>query len=75
MDLTYIFIQKENVENKNNSPVKTKYFAKTSDIRNLSQNIRADGKVSEAQVATLVIDKAQHLKISTFNNLKSYLKQ
>jgi len=31
MDLTYIFIQKENGENKNNSPVKTKYFAKTSD--------------------------------------------
>jgi len=31
-----------NVENKNNNPVNTRLVAKTSDIRNLTENITAD---------------------------------
>jgi len=38
------------VEN-NNSPLNIRFVAKTSDIRNFSQNIRSDVKTSE--VATL----------------------
>jgi len=37
---------------KNNSSVNIRFVAKTSDIRNFSQNIRSDVKTSE--VATLV---------------------
>jgi len=40
------------VGNKNNSPVNIRFVAKTSDIRNFSENIRSDVKTSE--VATLV---------------------
>jgi len=39
------------VKNKNNSPVNIRFVAKTSDIRNFSQNIRSYVKTS--QVATL----------------------
>ena len=42
-----------NVENKNNSPVNIKFFVKTSDIRNFSQNNRSD--VKTAEVATLLV--------------------
>ena len=42
-----------NVVNKNNSPVNIRFVAKTSDIRNFSENIRSDVKTSE--VATLVL--------------------
>jgi len=40
------------VGNKNNSPVNVRFVAKTSDIRNFSENIRSDVKTSE--VATVV---------------------
>jgi len=40
-----------NVESKNNSPANIRFVAKTSDIRNFSQNIRSDVKTPE--VATL----------------------
>jgi len=40
-----------NVVNKNNSSVNIRFVAKTSDIRNFSENIRSDVKTSE--VATL----------------------
>ena len=40
------------VVNKNNSPVNIRFVAKTSDIRNFSENIRSDVKTSE--VATLM---------------------
>jgi len=40
------------VENKNNSPVNIRFVSKTSDIRNLSENIRSDVETSE--VATLI---------------------
>jgi len=39
------------VEKNNNSPLDIRFVAKTSDIRNFSQNIRSDAKTSE--VATL----------------------
>ena len=39
------------MENKNNSPVNIRFVSKTSDIRNLSENIGSDVKTSE--VATL----------------------
>ena len=42
-----------NVENKNNSPVNIKFFVKTSNIRNFSQNYRSD--VKTAEVATLLV--------------------
>jgi len=41
-----------NIENISNSPVNTRFYAKRSDIRNFSQNIRPDVKTSE--VATLL---------------------
>jgi len=41
------------VESKSNSPVNIRFFAKTSDIRFFSENIRSDVKTSE--VATLII--------------------
>jgi len=41
-----------NVENKNNSSFNIRFVAKTSDIKNFSQNIISDVKTSE--VATLV---------------------
>ena len=41
-----------NVGNKNNSLVNVRFVAKTSDIRNFSENIRSDVKTSE--VATVV---------------------
>jgi len=40
-----------NVVNKNDSPVNIRFIAKTSDMRNFSDNIRSDVKTSE--VATL----------------------
>jgi len=43
--------RREIVGNKNNSPVNIRFVAKTSDIRNVSENIRSDVKTSE--VATL----------------------
>ena len=33
---------RRNVENKNNNPVNIRFVAKTSDIRNLSENITSD---------------------------------
>jgi len=42
-----------NVENKNKIPVNIRFFAKTSDIRNFSVNIRSDVKTSE--VPTLLL--------------------
>jgi len=42
---------KGNVENKNNSPVDIRFVAKTSDTKNLSENIGSDVQTSE--VATL----------------------
>jgi len=53
MNLTYFSPRKRgNVENNNNSPLNIRFSAKTSDIRNFSQNIWCDVKTSE--VATLV---------------------
>jgi len=55
MHLTYFYPQfRENVVNKSNSAVNIRFFAKTSDIRNFSENIRSDVKTSE--VATLMAD-------------------
>jgi len=52
MNLTYFQPRKRrNVENNNN----IRFVAKTSDIRNFSQNIRSDIKTSE--VAALVLAK------------------
>jgi len=52
MNLTCTFHERiGNVENENNSPVNIKFVSKASDVRNLSENIRSDGKASE--VATL----------------------
>jgi len=43
MNLTYTFHERiGNVENKNNIPVNIRFVSKTSDIRNLSENIRSD---------------------------------
>ena len=54
MNLTYFYPKmRRNVANKNSSPVNIRFVAKTSDIRNLSENIRSDVKTSE--VATLVV--------------------
>jgi len=54
MNLTYFYPKWEgNVENKNNTPVNIRFVAKTSDIRNFSENIRYDVKTSE--VATLML--------------------
>jgi len=41
----------KSIENlgKNNSPVNIRLVAKTSDIRNLSENIRSDVKTSEVE--------------------------
>jgi len=44
--------REENVENSNNYPLNIRFVAKTSDIRNFSQNIRSDVKTLE--VATLL---------------------
>jgi len=53
MNLTYFQTRKRRiVENNNNYPLNIRFAAKTSDIRNFSQNIRSDVKTSE--VATLV---------------------
>jgi len=53
MNLTYFQPRKRrNVENNNNCPLNIRFVAKTSDIRNFSQNIRSDVKTSE--VATLM---------------------
>jgi len=56
------------VEN-SNSPLIIRFVAKTSDIRNFSQNIRSDVKTSE--VATLVVSLTAHktkfLTLSTVN--------
>jgi len=53
MNLTYFQSRKRrNVEN-NNSPLNIRFVAKTSDIRNFSQNIRSDVEISE--VATLQV--------------------
>ena len=42
MNLTYFHPQKRgNVENINNNPVNIRFVAKTSDIRNFSENIRS----------------------------------
>jgi len=52
MNLTYFRPKlRGNVENKNN-PVNIRFVAKTSDIRNLAENIRSDVKTSK--VATVV---------------------
>jgi len=52
MNLTYFRPKvRGNVENKI-SPVNIRFVAKTSDIRNVSENIRSDVKTSE--VATLI---------------------
>jgi len=43
MNLTYFRPKmRENVENKNNNPVNIRLVAKSSDIRNLSENITSD---------------------------------
>jgi len=43
MNLTYFRPKmKGNVENKNNNPVNIRLVAKTSDVRNLSENITSD---------------------------------
>jgi len=53
MNLIYFYPKvRGNVVNKNNSPVNIRFVAKTSDIRNFSENIRFDVKTSE--MATLV---------------------
>jgi len=53
MNLTYFQPRKRrNVENNNNCLLNIRFVAKTSDMRNFSQNIRSDVKTSE--VATLV---------------------
>jgi len=52
MNLTNFHREKiGNVENKSNSPINIRFVAKTSDIRNFSQNIGSDVKISD--VATL----------------------
>jgi len=61
MNLTYFYPQiKGHVVNKNNSPVNIRFVAKTSDIRNISENIRSDVETSE--VATLSASKATKVK-------------
>jgi len=47
-----------NLENKSNNPVNIRFVAKTSDIRNLSENIRFDVKTSEmATMARIRLNK------------------
>jgi len=51
MNLTYFYPQiKGHVVNKNNSPVNIRFVAKTSDIRNISENIRSDVETSKHQI-------------------------
>jgi len=51
MNLSYLHPKRrENVENKNNSPVKIRFVAKTSAIRNFSQNIRFEKFLSKHQI-------------------------
>ena len=53
MNLTYFYPQiRGNVVNTNNRAVNIRFVAKTSDIRNFSENNRSDAKTSE--VATVV---------------------
>jgi len=40
-----------NVANKSNTPVNIRFFAKTSDIRNFSENIRSHVDVKTPEVA------------------------
>jgi len=65
------------VKNKHNSPVNIRFVAKTSDIRNFSENIRSDGKTSE--VATLPTSHyrtwSEHLKIVAMLLLRNTVKQ
>ena len=49
MNLTYFQPRKRRIVEKNNSPLNIRFVAKTSDIRNFSQNIRSDVKTSEVQ--------------------------
>jgi len=51
MNLTYFQPRERRIVENNNSPLNIRFVAKTSDIRNFSQNIRSDVKTSE--VATL----------------------
>ena len=65
--LTYLHSKRKgNVKNKSNSPVNIRFVAKTSDIMNVSENIRSDVKSSEA--ATLgkmptIVTSSEPLKI------------
>jgi len=53
MNLTYFHPEmRRNVENKNNNPVNITFVDKTSDIRNLSENITSD--------VMLIYQKRQH---------------
>jgi len=51
MNLTYFHPRKRRIVENNNSPLNIRFVAKTSNIRNFSQNIRPDVKTSK--VATL----------------------
>jgi len=53
-----------NVEIKNNTPVNNIFVAKTSDIRNVSQNMRSDIKTSE--MATLLTATEQTINENVF---------
>jgi len=53
MNLTYFHPERSgNVEDKSNSPVNIRFVAKTSDIRNFSENIICD--VTTSEVVTLL---------------------
>jgi len=47
MNLTYFQPRKRRIVENNNSPLNIRFVAKTSDIRNFSQNIRSDVETSE----------------------------
>jgi len=65
MNLTYICHKRiGNVENENNSPINIRFVSKTSDIRNVSQNIRSDVKTSE-ETALVSAPAANALLIKT----------
>jgi len=62
MNLTYTCNERiGNVKNKNNSPVHTRFVSKTSNIKNLSENIRSD--VETPEVATLLLT----IEVTQFN--------
>jgi len=57
MNLTYFQPRKRRiVENNNNCPLNIRFVAKTSDIRNFSQNIRSGNTVFDGRVARVVYD-------------------